>query len=195
MPLRPAHGNAKRNGRLVVNESLSPLRLPNALEPEPALPTLPERRNEHGQFVKGNKAAKGKRRRHNRFSATMKELEAGADPNWVASRRWAKDAAKHRFREYCEFHGAELSSGIGAMLAESSEMRADANYVRARAMKDDSIELLRIAAQLSAGARQSERDAWELAVREADARRKNKKNSLESPLLGALAEGTEMPDK
>lgn len=41
-------------------------------------------------------------------------------------------------------------------------MRADASYLRARAAADNNPELLRIAATISAGARQAERDAWEI---------------------------------
>jgi hypothetical protein len=50
-------------------------------------------------------------------------------------------------------------------------MRADAAYLRARAAADNNPELLKIASSISTSARQSERDAWEFAVREAEARR------------------------
>jgi hypothetical protein len=185
MPIRAAHGRAKRYGAIRVNETTPADELPFAVES--SLPVAPVR-DEHGHFIKGHQAAKGKRRRPHRHAATMKELEAKADPNWVAARKWGKKAAAHRIGEYAQFHGGELSSGIGAMLSEACEMRADAIYVRARAMLDNNIDMLRTAAIISAGARQSERDAWELAVREAAARKANRKAPDQSPLIGALGE-------
>jgi hypothetical protein len=59
------------------------------------------------------------------------------------------------------------------LLAEAAEQSADASYLRARAARDNNPELLRIAAQLSAGARQAERDAWALAELEAKSRPKD----------------------
>ncbi|HEX2873083.1 MAG TPA: hypothetical protein VHP33_17595 [Polyangiaceae bacterium] len=57
------------------------------------------------------------------------------------------------------------------LIYEAAEMRADAAYLRARAAADGNPELLKIAATISTSARQSERDAWEFAVREAEAMR------------------------
>jgi hypothetical protein len=58
------------------------------------------------------------------------------------------------------------------LLRDAAELHADAQYLRARAAADDNVDLLRTAAQLSAGARQAERDAWQLATLEAQARPK-----------------------
>jgi hypothetical protein len=97
-------------------------------------------------------------------------LEAKADPEWRAARRAGRRAAQHRVTEFCAAHGADLSSGVCALLYEAAMMRADAAYLRARAAADDNTDLLKVAATVSAGARQAERDAWEFAVREAASR-------------------------
>jgi hypothetical protein len=89
---------------------------------------------------------------------------------WSAVRRAGRRAARHRITEFCQSHGATLSSGVCALVYEAAEMRADACYLRARAAADNNPDLLKVAATVSAGARQSERDAWEFAAREAAAR-------------------------
>jgi hypothetical protein len=60
---------------------------------------------------------------------------------------------------------------VCALIYEAAEMRADASYLRARAAADNNPDLLKVAATVSAGARQAERDAWEFAAREAESRK------------------------
>jgi hypothetical protein len=57
------------------------------------------------------------------------------------------------------------------MVESAAEMMADARYWRARGISEGSPDHARLAAQLIAQARGCERDAWELAAREAQARR------------------------
>jgi len=65
-----------------------------------------------------------------------------------------------------------LSGGVGALVTDAWDLRGDARYLQARAVRDDNPDLLRVAATLLASARQGERDSWELASREAAARAK-----------------------
>jgi hypothetical protein len=57
------------------------------------------------------------------------------------------------------------------MIHDSCLMSAEAEYLSARAAADNDPDLLRTAAQLRAGARQSERDAMAIARLEAESRR------------------------
>lgn len=165
MTWRAAHGTAAKGGALVVSET------PPMDELRPASSADPGRsdRGPDGRFLPGNAWARKAKVRAGP-QGTLAALEANADPAWRAARRWARRSAQHRIREYGEAHGCDLSSGVCRMLVDACELSADAAYLRARAARDDEPELLRIAAQLSAGSRQSERDAWHLAGLEARAR-------------------------
>jgi hypothetical protein len=67
-------------------------------------------------------------------------------------------------------HGGGLGSEVCALIVDSWEMRGDARYIAAMARATNDPELARAAATLLASARQAQRDAWELAAREAAAR-------------------------
>lgn len=157
-----AHGTAAKSGRLVVLEPRPSDELPPACGPDPARAD----RDSSGRFTPGNRWARLAKVRSGP-RGVLAALEAKADPAWRAARRWARRAAQHRIREYGELHGAVLSSGICGLLEDAALMRGDASYVRARAAAENDPELLRLAATLAASARQCERDAWELATREA----------------------------
>ena len=160
-----AHGAAAAAGRLVVSECPPTDELPTACNPDP------DRRDRSidGRFLPGNSWARMAKARAGVGGALLL-LEAKADPAWRAARRFGRRAAVHRIREYGQSHGLELSSGVCRMLQDSCQQSADAEYLSARAAADNNPELLRIAAQLRAGARQAERDAWALAVLEAKAK-------------------------
>jgi hypothetical protein len=183
MTFRKAHGKAAQVGCLVVSECTPADQLDYALPVEPALP----QRVNGGRFGPGNRIAKKPKVRAGHHGA-LRKLEEEAKPEWRASREFAKRAAKFRIKEYTEFHGAELSSGICSMLVGAATYRADATYLRTRAAANDCLDDLRMAIVCDASARQLERDAWELAVREAAARKQNRDRSQGSPLLGALSE-------
>jgi hypothetical protein len=80
-------------------------------------------------------------------------------------------------------HGGELGSEVCALIVDSWEMRGDARYIAARARATGDADLARAAATLLASARQAQRDAWELAAREAQAR--PRVNPLHAAILGA----------
>lgn len=164
---RAAHGTAAQGGAVVVLENGRDRELPSATPP------ISDRaqRTPDGRFAPGNSLARLGRARVG-VTGALHALEAEADPEWQAVRRAGRRAAGHRITEFATTHGAELSSGVCALVYEAAEMRADAAYLRARAAADNNPDLLKVATTVSAGARQAERDAWEFAVREAAARPK-----------------------
>ena len=180
---RAAHGNAATMGRLTASECppADELRAASGADPD-----RPER-GPDGRFLPGNRTAKRGKLRAGLRGALV-SLEAEADPAWKAARAWGRRAAKHRIAEYAQVHGAELSSGVCRMLSDAAELSADAAYLRARAAKDDNPELLRVAATLTAGSRQAERDAWAIAQLEADARRKSAPDDAHAKAAAAFSQ-------
>lgn len=164
---RKAHGKAAQLGRLTASEC-PPF---DELRPGRGGSTDRPDRGVDGRFVAGNGAARRQLARVQPGGA-LDRLDAKADPAWRAARRWGQRAAAHRIREVARAHGGELSSGVCRLLRDAARMSADAEYLSRRAAADNNVDLLRTAAQLSAGARQSERDAWQLAVLEAESRPK-----------------------
>ncbi len=165
MALRTAHGRARDLGRLIVSETTPSDELPPATGSDPARVG----RDAAGRFASGNPWARLARAKAGPGGA-LASLDAQATPEWRAARRWAQRAAAHRVRELAQFHGGDLSSGVCMLVVDASDLRADARYIAARARADGNPELSRIAASLLASARQAERDAWEIAAREAEAR-------------------------
>ena len=184
MTWRKAHGRAAQLGRLTVLEATPADELPPA---RPETPDRPER-DAAGRFLPGNRWSRMSRAKAG-VGGALASLDAKADPQWRAARRWAKTASAYRIREYGALHGADLSSGICTLLVDAGEMRGDARYLSARARAENNPELLRLAATLLASARQAERDAWELASREAAARR------LVSPSLPWLRSAASSADE
>jgi hypothetical protein len=75
------------------------------------------------------------------------------------------------------------------LLVDGADLRGDARYLSAKARATGDAELLRIASSLLTSARQCERDAWELAAREGQARPRQA-----NPLLDAItAAGNSAP--
>lgn len=164
---RKAHGKAAELGRLTASEC------PPVDELRPARGGLTDRpdRGPDGRFVPGNRAARRQLGRVHPAGA-LAQLEAKADPAWRAARRWGQRAAAHRIRELAALHGGELSSAVCRLLRSAARLAADAEYLSRRAAAESNPELLKVAKQLDDSARQSERDAWQLAALEAAARPK-----------------------
>ena len=169
---RTAHGNARDHGRLTANECPPADELPEAIGSTPVAPD----RNTNGQFVKGNKAQKRQLARV-KPGGVLDRVDANADPAWKAARRWGQRAAGHRISEMAAAHGGHLSSGVCRLLRSAARLSADAEYLSRRAAADNDPNLLRTAAQLDAGSRPAERDAWALAALEANARAKSDKGA------------------
>ena len=167
MVLRTAHGKAARLGRVVVSET------PPTDELPPATPAQTARRDRgtDGRFAPGNAIARHSRTRSGPQGALL-ALDAKADPAWRAARSWARRGARHRIVELAQLHGGELGSEVCALVVDSWEMRGDARYLAAKARAEGNADLARAASALLTSARQAQRDAWELASREAQARPK-----------------------
>lgn len=166
MTWRKAHGAAARRGHLAVLETTPADELP------PVSPADPDRteRSSDGRFAPGNRIARTAKARAGRNGALAK-LEAKADPDWQAANRWGRRYAKHRMGELAKAHGGELSAGVCTIVTTAAALMADARWLRAKAAATSDVKALGLAAQLSTQARQAERDAWELASREAELRK------------------------
>lgn len=165
MSWRQAHGKAARCGRLTVLES------PPFDELPAATPSVagPADRDGAGRFVKGNRLGSAKRFRAGKQGALSK-LEKQGDPAARTALAFGRRYAAHRRSELARAHGGELSAGVGAMVESAGELLASARYWSARGIADANPDFARLSATLVAGARQAERDAWELASREAATR-------------------------
>lgn len=180
-PWGTAHGNAASFGRLTVSE-LTP-----ADEMRPATPGDAARtdRDPSGRFLAGNRAGAAKRVRAGKRGA-LAELERQGDDAARAALAFGRRYSAHRRAELARCHGGELSSGPSAMVESAGELLAAARYWSARSIAEGNPDYARLAATLTAGARQAERDAWELAAREAQARPKaNPLDALRTRLLAS----------
>lgn len=169
MVARVAHGRARELGRLTASE-LTP-----ADELRAATPDLSGRtdRDGAGRFQPGNRAGAAKRVKAGQRGALV-ALQQKGDPAARAALAFGRRYASHRRAELARSHGGELSAGVGAMVESAGELLAAARYWSARSIAEANPDFARLGAQLVAGSRQAERDAWELAAREADARSKSK---------------------
>lgn len=168
MARRAAHGRARELGRLTVSECCPADELPAATGAGAAPPS----RDASGRFLPGNTAGKARRVRVGKRGALML-LERKGDDAARAALAFGRRYAAHRRAELAKAHGGEISAGVGAMIESAGELLASARYWQARSIAEANPDFARLAAQLVAGSRQAERDAWELASREADARPKN----------------------
>ncbi len=84
-------------------------------------------------------------------------------------RRWLRK----RRQELHETTGG-VSHGVGAMLASAAWLYAGGEFAAEQAATKGDVDLFRTAATLTSTARQHDLAAWELAVREGDARAKRR---------------------
>lgn len=180
MAPRAAHGRARELGRLTASE-LTP-----ADELRPASPGVagPSGRDSSGRFVAGNRVGTAKRLRAGRRGALC-DLERQGDDAARAALSFGRRYAAHRRAELAQAHGGTLSAGVGAMVESAGELLASARYWSARSIAASDPDFARLSAQLVAGARQAERDAWELAAREAAAR-PNRAEDAQASLVAAF---------
>jgi hypothetical protein len=162
---RRAHGKARELGRLTASEC-PPL---DELRPGSALAPVRADRDAAGRFVAGNRAGTVHRVKAGKRGALI-ELERKGDPAARAAIAFGRRYASHRRAELARCHGGELSAGVAAMVESAGELLAASRYWQARSVAEGSPDFARLAAQLAAGARQSERDAWQLADLEARSR-------------------------
>jgi hypothetical protein len=160
MALRKGHGNGAGVPRVEV---LPPDELP------PASPSIADRpdRGPDGRFLPGNRAQRSKLVRPGpRGFAGL-----AVDPAFRPFQRWGRRYAAHRRAELAAAHGGTLSAGVGALIESAGAQLAASRFLQARASETGDPALFRQASALSNDARQNELAAWELAAREAQARR------------------------
>lgn len=162
--MRSAHGAARDAGRLTASEC------PPFDEMRPATSALPVRadRDASGRFVPGNRAGAAKIVKAGKRGA-LYELERKGDDAARAARAFGRRYAAHRRAELAKAFG-EISAGVSSMIESAGELLASARYWSARSVADADPNHARLAAQLVAGARQAERDAWALADLESKSR-------------------------
>jgi hypothetical protein len=158
----PAHGAAATQGRLLASEPCRASELPAATATDTDRPE----RTPDGRFAVGNRIARAKRFRTGPRGGRS-TVGTNADPAWLAAARWGRRLAAHRRAELARAHGGAVSAGVGVLVESVGDLTADARYWRLRAMATGNPDLSRLAALLLAQARACERDAWELASREA----------------------------
>lgn len=143
----------------------------------PASPSAAVRpdRDKDGRFLPGNRASKARKVRTGKRGALFALIRTGDDAARAAA-AYGQRYASNRRAELAKAHGGEISDGVGAMIESAGELQAAARYWSARGMAEGNADYARLAAQLIAGSRQAERDAWELASREATVREANKPN-------------------
>ena len=178
---RTAHGKSKKHGRLVASEAVPADELRAATGSD----TAGRDRDSQGRFRKGNRAAAAKRIKAGHGGALAK-LRAKGDPHAIAAMKWGRRYGSHRRAELAQLHGGEISAGVGAMVESASSLLALARYWEARSVADGDPDLAKLAASLISQARGCERDAWELASREAEARNKGEDSRLARYLRGDL---------
>jgi hypothetical protein len=166
MAIRTSHGDQRERGRLTASEC-PPL---DELRPATATDTAAPDRDPSGRFKPGNRAAKSKRVRPGSRGALV-ALERQGDAAARAAIAWGRQYAAHRRTELGRAHG-DLSAGVGAMVESAGDLLAAGRYWGARSVAEGDADHARLSAQLLAGARQAERDAWALAELEARSRPK-----------------------
>lgn len=166
MATRSAHGRMRALGRLTVSECTPSDELPMAMPAD----TAPADRAPDGKFLPGNRAGAAKRVRAGQRGA-LASLERKGDDAARAAIAFGRRYSAHRRAELAFAHGGQISAGVGTMIESAGDLLASSRYWSARSTAEGNPDHARLAAMLAAGARQAERDAWELASREAVARR------------------------
>lgn len=179
---RAAHGRAAQLGRLTASECKPWDEQP----PATPSPTARVDRDAAGRFQPGNRAGQARRIRAGSRGA-LATLENKGDDAARAALSFGRRYAAHRRAELASSHGGELSAGVGAMVESAGELLASARYWSARSIAEANPDHARLAAQLIAGSRQAERDAWELASREATARPRARRAPVDVDALVAAA--------
>jgi hypothetical protein len=104
------------------------------------------------------------------------------DPRFEPHNRRRLEWLRARRAELAAATGA-VSHGTGAMLAAAAWLHAGGEFAAERAAETGDLELFKVSATLTSTARQHDLAAWELAVREAQARAKAQQNDGAAPWL------------
>lgn len=168
MALRNGHGRGAGVPRIEVMpaDELPPASLANAARPE---------RGPDGRFLPGNTIARQQRVKLG--SRGLSRIDTTSDEFRPFARFGARYGA-HRRQELASAHGGEISAGVGAIVESAAQAMAASRFLQSLAAEKNDPELFKQASQLASTARQHELAAWELAAREADARRKAGPNPI-----------------
>jgi hypothetical protein len=183
-PWPAAHGHRAELGGVTASETCPSDELPSATGAD----TDGRDRDDHGHFALGNGIARAKRVRPGPRGA-LAVLEASGDAAARAAVRWGRRYGAHRRAELAQAH-CGLSAGVSTIIESAADLMADARYWRARGVAEGNPEHYRLAAQLMAQARGCERDAWELASREAVARKQSQSDSTHGRLVEAFGKSS-----
>lgn len=162
MTLRRGHGTGAGAQRIEV---LPPDELPAATPAH----TVRAERDDAGRFLRGNTVARMGRVR----ASQLGKLDGPkGDPRFRVLDRWGKRYAAARRRELAALFGGEISYAVAAIIESASLDLVAARYCQALAGEKSDPALLARASQHAQSARQHELAAWELAAREAEARKR-----------------------
>jgi hypothetical protein len=164
--LRKAHG---RGAPALLRSEVRPLDELGALNASDTGQALADRRVRGRPFVRGNRAAAG-RKPALATSAGM-PLDA-TDPAYRKALAYARRYRARRVRELAIQHGGDLSAGVCAMLTSASLALAASRFLATKAAESGDPDLMARSTRLSLDARQLELTALDVADRERDARPK-----------------------
>jgi hypothetical protein len=163
MAIRNGHGNGAGTPRVEV---LPPDEQPpaQAVVADPLTTGRDERKR-----IRTTAAARAmaKLPRRSRFMTRELACHEGFEPHNRRRLEWQKA----RLNELARAHGGSVSRGVGAIVASAAWLYAAGEFAAELAAKAGDVELFKTAASLTSTARQHELASWELAAREATARR------------------------
>lgn len=167
MAWRKRHGNARNHGVGPMIEVLPPDEQPPVTPGPPA----PVERDASGRFVRGNGAGRKKRVRPGPHALAGLPVS----DKFAPFQRWGVRWSAHRAAEMTRIHG-ELSVGVTTLLQSAGQQLASSRFLQALGganpvQKGAKAQWFMLASRLADSARQNELAAYELAVREAAARR------------------------
>ena len=184
MTLRAGHGQGAGSPRVEV---APPDELPFA--PAGAAVPLGEGRDRSGR-LRTSAAARAMAKLPRRGAFVPRKL--ACDPRFEPHNRRRLEWLKARRSELAAATGG-VSHGVGAMLAAAAWQHAAGEFAAELGAETGNVELFKTAATLSSTARQHDLAAWELACREAQARRAAAPTSAHGALAAALGSGSAEP--
>jgi hypothetical protein len=177
MALRSGHGNGAGSPRIEVMPA-DELPTTNGVD---TATHLANRARRGRPFQPGNRAAAGRRPK-----LALLGVEADAtDPRYALALRRAGRYRRRRCSELAAVHGY-VSAGVSSLIASASLALCASRYLYELASEDGDAETLKRASALANDARQNELAAWELASREATARRSAQPASAHAALTAVL---------
>lgn len=191
MALRSAHG--KGSGGLLRIETTPADELP-APVPGPATDTTGVARDQAGRISSPEAAralgALGGQQKAGgvRLARSLGLPFEAQSPAFAPYRRAAVQFRKHHCAELARQAGGEVGAGPSSMVASAAWQLAASRYLFDMASRSGEPATFKTASQLANDSRQNILAAYELAVREAEARAKAKPASAHSDLAAALEE-------